>query len=328
MSADQLPDIHAKVMEAANKLGLTKIPEAYVMQAGGALNAFATKFIGRNFVVIYADLLEACSAEGREAEMIIGHEIGHLALGHLKWLTFLAPARLLPWIGPAYSRACEYSCDRCGADVANDINSAARGIAILAAGGKLAPRVNLNAFVAQTQEISGFWSSIYELNASHPFLPKRVAALINWKKPGTVTIPGRNPLAYPLAPFLGFGGVGVGATPLVMVAIIGIMAAIAVPQFNVYRERAKHARNVQSIDQLLKSGQTLAVEFKIVKEGWPCSVEELNAGAIAAEAERRGWKFEVDCETNYVAIYYDEGKHKRWRAIMLDSGETQEGSAD
>jgi Zn-dependent protease with chaperone function len=239
LSTEQLPEIYAKVVAAVQKFELSKVPDAYVLQAGGTLNAFATKFIGRNFIVIYADLLEACSDEGKEAEMIIGHEIGHLALGHLKWLFFLAPARILPWLGAAYSRACEYSCDRCGFEFAGELKDACAGLAILAAGGRLARKMNLKAFVSQVRGLSGFWSSIYELTSSHPYLAKRVAALINWKKPGAVPIPGRNPLAYPLAPFLGFGAAGTAAAPMMMIAIIGIMAAIAIPQFEQYRARAK-----------------------------------------------------------------------------------------
>jgi Zn-dependent protease with chaperone function len=83
LSTEQLPGIYSKVVAAAEKFELAKIPDAYVLQTGGTLNAFATKFIGRNFIIIYADLLEACPGDGNEADMIIGHEIGHLALGHL-----------------------------------------------------------------------------------------------------------------------------------------------------------------------------------------------------------------------------------------------------
>jgi Zn-dependent protease with chaperone function len=148
LSTEQLPEIYEKVVAAAQNFELARIPDAYVLQAGGALNAFATKFIGRNFIIIYADLLDACSDDGKEAEMIIGHEIGHLALGHLKWLFFLAPARILPWIGAAYSRACEYSCDRCGFKQTGELKGACAGLAILAAGGRLARKMNLKAFVA------------------------------------------------------------------------------------------------------------------------------------------------------------------------------------
>ncbi|MDA8098995.1 MAG: M48 family metalloprotease [Nitrospiraceae bacterium] len=239
VTQEQFPALHRRIVEAGRKLGLRETPAAYVMQAGGALNAFATKFVGRNFIVIYADLLEACDENGKEADMIIGHEIGHLALGHLQWWPVLLLSRILPWLGAAYSRACEYSCDLCGLEAAGgDLAAAGKGLAILAAGGKYGSQVNLPAFAQQASDTSGFWTSIYELNASHPFLPKRVAALMNHKNPGTVPVAGRHPLAYPLAPMFNLGA---GAAPGVLVAvmIVGILAAIAIPQFAKYREKAK-----------------------------------------------------------------------------------------
>ena len=60
LSEHQLPAIYQKVVDDAQKLGLKTVPEAYVMQAGEMMNAFATKFFSRNFVVVYTDLLEAC----------------------------------------------------------------------------------------------------------------------------------------------------------------------------------------------------------------------------------------------------------------------------
>src|SRR5580698_41291 len=43
----QLPDLWARVDAAARKLGLAGAPEAYVVQSGGILNAFATKILSR-----------------------------------------------------------------------------------------------------------------------------------------------------------------------------------------------------------------------------------------------------------------------------------------
>lgn len=236
LSEIQLPGIYQKVVDSARKLGLDTLPEAYVMQAGGALNAFATKFFSRNFVVIYTDLLESCDENGKEMDMIIGHEIGHLALRHLKNIWLLIPAHLIPWLWPAYSRAREYSCDLCGYEVVGELEPAITGLTILAAGGKYGRQVDTDTFVKQVQDTRGFWTSVYELNASHPFLPKRIAALINYKNPGAVPAVGRNIFAYPLAPLFAFGSPS-GSGLLVMVAVIGILAAIAIPQFTAFKAR-------------------------------------------------------------------------------------------
>jgi Zn-dependent protease with chaperone function len=327
LSREQLPNIYQRVVEAVEKLGLGEVPEVYLMQAGGMLNAFATKFVGRNFVVIYSDLLDACDEEGREMDMIIAHEIGHLALGHLKWLLFLTPARILPWIGAAYSRACEYSCDRCGMEVAGDLNAAARGLLILAAGGSSAQKVDINAFVKQTMDLGGFWASIYELNASHPFLPKRVAALVNWKHPGQIPLPKRSVMAYPLAPLLGAPVSGGAAAPLVIVAVIGILAAIAIPQYQTFLARAAEATATQGIEETLHKIQALAVDYSAQSGAWPCSIEELGAEAEALVAQQ-GLAEEMSCEDNYFALFYPKNGQSAYKVIYFESGEIQEGVID
>ena len=205
LSETQLPVIYQKVVEASRKLGLNPLPDAYVLQAGGALNAFATKFVGRNFIVLYSDLLEACDEETGEMDMIIGHEIGHLALGHLKRIWFLLPARIVPWLWPAYSGGANTPATAAGSKSAGDLDAASRGLAILAAGGKYGKQVNIDAFMKQLKDTAGFWTSVYELNASHPYLSKRIAALINERNPGVVRDPGRHILAYPLSPLFAFG---------------------------------------------------------------------------------------------------------------------------
>lgn len=326
LSPEQLPEVYARVVRASQVLGMETVPEVYVVQAGGMLNAFATKLLGRNFVIVFSDLLDACDPNGREMDMIIGHELGHMALGHLKWLMFLAPARVLPWLGSAYSRACEYSCDRCGAEVAGDLTAASRGLAILAAGGKCAARMNLNAFVRQVEDSGGFWASIYELNASHPFLSKRVAALVNWKNPGMVPVPGRNPLAYPLAPFFGVASpAGGGAAMLFVVAMVGILAAIAIPQFQAYQAKARQAAIEQDLSGTLEAFRSRAVAYQAESGGWPCDVESLDFAEGLAEIEQKGWEVEVDCQDNYLGLIYPLGGERYYRAVYFDTMEVADG---
>lgn len=321
LSEAQLPAIYRRVVEAARKLGLETTPDAYVMQAGGALNAFATKFISRNFIVIYSDLLEACDESGKEMDMIIGHEVGHLALGHLKSLWLLMPARLVPWLGPAYSRAREYSCDLCGYEVAGELEPGIKGLTILAAGGKYGKQVNIDAFVKQAQDTGGFWTSVYELNASHPYLPKRVAALINYKSPGTVPTVGRNVLAYPLAPMFSFGSTA-GAGAFVIVFIIAILAAIAIPQFAAFKTRAEKAVMQGTLRQM----NTAAQQYYMETGKWPCSVSELKLPEVAATAAAKKWELEVNCEHRVAGIMYTGKDGKRqYEAIYFDSGQIEGG---
>lgn len=246
----QLPDIYARVKSASEKLGLDAVPEVYVHQSHGILNAFASKLLSRKFVVIYSSLLDACT-DPRQLDFVIGHEIGHLAAGHLKWNAMLLPWMAMPWAGPAYSRAREYTCDRCGLLVAGDLEQSTRGLAVLAAGGRQAALVDLAEFQEQRNETGDFWMAIYELVASHPYLCKRAAALHEYQAPGTVKPVPRNVLAYPLAPFLGFAAApagGAAASMMVIAAAIGIMAAIAIPNFMKFQERAKEAAAAKALD--------------------------------------------------------------------------------
>jgi Zn-dependent protease with chaperone function len=321
LSETQLPSIYKKVVEAARKLGLATVPDAYVLQAGGLLNAFATKYVGRNFIAIYSDLLEACDEDSGEMDMIIGHEIGHLALGHLKKVWFLAPARAVPWLWPAYSRQREYSCDRCGYEVTADFGASARGLAILAAGGKYGKQVNLDAFTKQLEDTRGFWTSVYELNASHPYLPKRVAALVNDRNPGAIPDPGRNLLAYPLAPMFSFGSSG-GAGALVIVAVIAILAAIAIPQFAAYRQRAEQA----PMDMSLREMHSAAREYQARTGAWPCQMDDLKLQQVGALANTNKWELVVNCNDKLGAVIYaaTDGQ-KRYRAIYFESGQLEGG---
>ncbi len=265
------------------------------------MNAFATKLTSRNFIVIYSDLLEACGDEGKEIDMIIGHEIGHLALGHLKWLWALIPSRIVPLLGAAYSRACEYSCDRCGFEVTGEMQSAARGLTILAAGGKYGKILNMQSFVLQVKETGGFWASVYELNATHPYLSKRVAALLNNQRPGLIPVAGRNALAYPLAPFFG-------------------MVAIAIPQFNEYRTRADMAM----VDTALTEIRENAIDYRERNNRWPCSEADLNMSKVSALVAQKNWNLELNCQNGFALISFKKQGTEHHKTIDFQTGQTEE----
>ena len=162
---------------------------------------------------------------------MLGHELGHLAARHLAWNGFLLPFRLVPWLGSAYSRAREYTGDRCGLAVVEELEPAMRGLVVLAAGGKYAGEVNLRAFAEQRAESGRFWMATTELMSSHPFLCKRVAELQAIVHPGTVAPVPRTPLAYPLAPILGMTAPGSTGVVLLVLVYLGVVAVFAVRGF-------------------------------------------------------------------------------------------------
>jgi hypothetical protein len=58
ITEEQFPDLHRQISSCCDKLGQHQQPDAYLMQMGGAFNAFATRFFGRDFLVLYSDVVE------------------------------------------------------------------------------------------------------------------------------------------------------------------------------------------------------------------------------------------------------------------------------
>lgn len=177
LGPSQFPELHARVVELAHRAGLTEVPDAYLMQAGGSLNALATKLFRGRMIVLFSDLLDACGDDDAARDMVIGHELGHLRSGHLDLWWLKAPGMLFPFLGSAYSRACEYTCDRWGAALADDRGGATRGLAILAAGGKLGPAVHLPSYVAQREDLDTGWMTIGRWLSGYPPLSARIEAI-------------------------------------------------------------------------------------------------------------------------------------------------------
>jgi Zn-dependent protease with chaperone function len=177
LGPQQFPDLYRRVEGIARRIGLDEVPDAYLMQAGGAINAFATRFLGLNVIALYSHLLEACGDNEAARDMIIAHELGHIKAGHtrLRWL--IAPASLVPFLGSALSQAREYTCDRYGLAGAGDKSGALLGLTILAAGGTHAPLVNQQALARQREDLDTGWLTIGSWMSSHPPLSKRLAAL-------------------------------------------------------------------------------------------------------------------------------------------------------
>ena len=176
ISERQFPEVHRLAREVAARLDLAHLPAIYVFEAGGALNAFAAKFVRRDFVVIYSDVLELAYTEGEdELAFVLAHELAHVKRRHVLWSWVFAPTRWLWPLGQAYSRACEYTCDRMAAHARPA--GARRGLLVLAAGKHLYRNVDATEFAAQVEDERGFWVWISELFSTHPHLPKRVRAL-------------------------------------------------------------------------------------------------------------------------------------------------------
>ncbi len=177
LGPEQFPELYSRVQQLAQRAGISLVPAAYLMEAGGSLNALATRFLRSRIIVLYSDLLDACEGNEGARDMVIGHELGHIKQGHLDYWWLLAPGRLVPFLGAAYSRACEYTCDRYGRALCGDHEGALTGLLVLAAGKYHGPRVNRRAFVAQRADLDTGLMTFGRWLSGYPPLCDRVAAL-------------------------------------------------------------------------------------------------------------------------------------------------------
>lgn len=180
---EQFGDVYRIWVEMAQKLGMKKIPDLYIQNGNGALNAFATCLPGyRSFGVIYSDILERALANEDEKSLrfILGHELGHIRFGHVAWwYNLLSLVGNLPginyFLGLPLGRSREYGCDKLGLALSEDHEQ--RGLLMLAAGKHLYRQVNLQAYEAEHVRKRSFWASVNNFFSSHPNINWRIAAL-------------------------------------------------------------------------------------------------------------------------------------------------------
>jgi len=192
----QYSEFHATFLQVCQRLNVTEIPHLYILQAGGILNAFATRHSGRHFVVVNSSFLEATGPSSPQIRFLLGHELGHIERNHIVKHILLLPSLIIPLLPEAYSRACEATCDRFGAFAANDLDGATRGLLILGAGREAALHLDVSQFALQHFNERGFFISWHELIAKYPTLSQRVSNLIGIQYPDYARQPARNSFAY------------------------------------------------------------------------------------------------------------------------------------
>ena len=242
VSETQFAELNNQFMQCCRTLGVGKRPGAYILNGNGVLNASATWFLGRKFVILLSSVVDAMDENSSGIRFYVGHELGHVLrhdnplLWVLRW-----PALRFPLIGAAFSRARESTCDLHGLACCDSGEGAARSLAALSAGARRWKGVSFEALRLQLQAASGFWMSFHELTASYPWHAKRVMRVLH-EKP---EIPGRNPFAYVLAAFVPYAGrLGSGLGVLLYVYVIGVLAAIAIPAYQDYTVRANLTASV------------------------------------------------------------------------------------
>ncbi|MCC5891490.1 M48 family metalloprotease [Exiguobacterium sp.] len=198
----QFTDLYETYQRVGQGMGIRLLPDVYILQAGGILNAFATRFFQKNMIILYSDIVELSrNGQVKEVEFIIAHELAHIRRNHVQkqWLVLLG--NVVPFLGAAYSRACEYTCDRMAAHYIQDETAAKQALTVLAVGGTLAKEVNEFDYLQEASRENGFIAKYSELISTHPTLPKRIAAIAT--AAGEVNVPVFKTAGYVKASIIG-----------------------------------------------------------------------------------------------------------------------------
>ncbi|TWH82359.1 M48 family metallopeptidase [Sedimentibacter saalensis] len=181
LSANQFPEVYNKVVELCNSMEIQSIPEVYVIESGGILNAFAAKSFRKNIVILYSDIFDLINTENNdELSFIIAHELAHIKRRHVAKHLFILPAMWIPSLGNAYLRACEYTSDRIAAYYINNSEASMNALTILAIGKTLFNKVNRDEYLLQHSKNKGLLNKLAEKSSTHPSLPKRIYEIKNY----------------------------------------------------------------------------------------------------------------------------------------------------
>lgn len=190
VTPQNFPEIYELVQEYAKVLGLKIVPDVYIDQNNGEINAFATWLIGRNIIKVNAEIVEVAYMENKDLEpvkFILGHEFGHIYLKHVNVIWRLAGWiwEKIPVLGSLLNRSREYSCDRVG-QLLTGQKASEKGMALLTVGRHLYAHMNAEDYMQNIMRernfVEKFSLFIYNMFGSHPIQPYRVEAILDSKK--------------------------------------------------------------------------------------------------------------------------------------------------
>jgi Zn-dependent protease with chaperone function len=158
---------------------------------GRVLNAYTFGLSSPKVVVLYSGLFQVMDED--ELSFILGHELGHVALGHT-WLNSLVggiagipspmgAAAILSLAFLWWNRMCEYSADRAGLLACGKPGKAVTALVKLAAGPQASGRLDLEKIYRQIDaEDDTLLGSLGEAFGTHPMLIRRIEALRSYAR--------------------------------------------------------------------------------------------------------------------------------------------------
>ena len=203
VSATQRPNLNVMWTEVLETLDWPDRPELYVTQTPIA-NAMAVGF-DKPFVIVHSGLLEILTDD--ELRSVLGHELGHIMSGHtvystiayillyfgLSNLPFLAAAAILPFQLALleWQRKSEFSSDRAGLLVVQDLNVSMSAEMKLAGGKEYGDTLRVEEFIHQAEQYEtggDAWDTVLKIMntvmRTHPMHTVRAAELLRWHRSG------------------------------------------------------------------------------------------------------------------------------------------------
>jgi Zn-dependent protease with chaperone function len=150
------------------------------------LNAYTFGLSSPKAVVLHSALLEAMDRD--ELSFVIGHELGHVSLGHT-WLNSVvgglagipSPALAFVILSMAFlwwNRACEHSADRAGLLACGSLQKATSTLVKLAAGENARSRQGLERALQRIEaEDDDLTGTLGEMMGTHPMTIRRIEQL-------------------------------------------------------------------------------------------------------------------------------------------------------
>jgi Zn-dependent protease with chaperone function len=178
------PGLATLVAESGARLQVG--PVRVFVAPGATLNAYTFGLRSPQVVVLHSALLQVMDDD--ELRFILGHELGHVRLGHT-WLNSLVGGMAgipSPFFASAilamaflwWNRACEYSADRAGLLACGKPHKAISALVRLAAGPEARTQASLEQALRRIQaEDDHALSHLSETLATHPMLIRRIEEL-------------------------------------------------------------------------------------------------------------------------------------------------------
>ncbi len=191
INAANYPELNVLVEECVEKLGI-KRPYVIISSCLSGLNAMAFGSDEEPYIAISPLMVKTLNP--RQLKFVIGHECGHVAMGHMIYHTVISIAAMfasaVPLIGPivnmvgtlplmAWSRRSEISADRAGMLCCGECLTAQRTLLQLEMPFMDASAIDIEEYVSNSDKYlsKGIIRKLNEFDDAHPIIPKRIHAL-------------------------------------------------------------------------------------------------------------------------------------------------------